>query len=778
MAAIDDLVSRVADEQLRQSLQAEIEKLKGQKTFGLVWEEHLKERAELWGVAVRSGMKVARKGETATYLVQEAAGEELLCTDDAGDQVRLAAADVVAVANFGEAVYPCLVPVKTLVNSREGEAGLWHILIEAENFHALQLLRYLYRHKVDAIYIDPPYNTGARDWKYNNDYVDAVDSFRHSKWLSMMKVRLEVARELLNPADSVLIVTIDEKEYAHLSCLLEEMFPDARVQMVSVAIHPSGVARSEFSRTDEYYFFVFIGTSCPKALPLGKEWQAAGTKRQADVRWESLLRSGNNGRRVDRPNLFYPVLFDTATHELKGFGEAIPLGIKGSDYKPPAGMTAVLPYSSDGSEACWRVSAERAAELKAMGAFDWGAWQGESTALKYLKPGELSKIESGEYVVTGHKANGAMIISAENYAPKWTAGTQWTVSTHNAGGAGGSVLLKHIFKEARFAFPKSVYAVRDALRFFVEGKPDALIVDFFAGSGTTAHAVNLLNAADGGHRRCVMVTNNEVSADEARTLAKRGIKRGDDEWEKLGIARYVTWPRTVCAITGRDVAGRPLSGSYAGEYPFATRSATGAGEASNAGGTSAGAGASGTGGNEGAGLATADTSAESAGARVAHSGEEGEDGAGEFELAAGSTKSKDKASAGLAMSRGFSANAAFFTLRFLDKEAVALGKQFRSLLPLLWLKAGPCGSCPVIADTEELLPWYVFAKSRFAVLLDEAQFGGFQAALAAEGEGCRMVYLVTDSGVGFKEMSAALAGRQCVQLYKDYLENFRINTMQ
>ena len=131
-------------------------------------------------------------------------------------------------------------------------------------------------------------------------------------------------------------------------------------------------------------------------------------------------------------------------------------------------------------------------------------------------------------------------------------------------------MLINVLNEKRFSFPKSLYAVHDTIRFFVASKPNALILDFFAGSGTTLHAVNLLNAEDGGNRRCILVTNNEVSADEAKTLAKDGHKPGDDEWEKLGIARYVTWPRTVCSIEGHDVNGEPLKGSYLGsERPMA-----------------------------------------------------------------------------------------------------------------------------------------------------------------------------------------------------------------
>jgi hypothetical protein len=155
-----------------------------------------------------------------------------------------------------------------------------------------------------------------------------------------------------------------------------------------------------------------------------------------------------------------------------------------------------------------------------------------------------------------------MILSSENYSPKWIPGTQWHVPTHQAGGAGGSSLIKTILKTKRFDFPKSLYAVRDTLRFITGNKPNAIIVDFFAGSGTTFHAVNLLNAEDKGTRRCIMVTNNEVSANESKELREKGFNPGDDEWEKYGIAKYVTWPRTVCCIEGKDIDGNPLKGSY------------------------------------------------------------------------------------------------------------------------------------------------------------------------------------------------------------------------
>lgn len=639
MAAINDLIAQIEDEGLRLRIEAEVKRLLEHKKFGLVFEDHLPE-------GLTEGP-----------------------------------------------VYPCLQMIGQVAHAED--QTLWHTLIEADNYYALQLLAYLYPGKVDCIYIDPPYNTGARDWKYNNDYVDSSDHYRHSKWLSMMKRRLALAKKLLNPKDSVLIVTIDEKEYLHLGCLLEEMFPEARMQMVSVAIHAAGVARAEFSRTDEYYFFIFFGCATPKSISLGDEWKADGVKRQDNVRWESLLRSGNNGLRVDRPNLFYPIFFNKKTHEFAGVGEPLPLNISAVDYLAPDGLVAVWPRASDESEARWRISASKLRELKKIGAFDWGEYKGEKTHLKYLKPGELEKIEKGDYQVLGYKDNGAMIISAKDYKPKWIPGTQWHVPTHQAGGAGGSGMIKHIFGSARFTYPKSLYAVHDAIRFFVADKPDALIVDFFAGSGTTLHAVNLLNAADGGRRRCIMVTNNEVSDSEAKALRKQGLQPGDAEWERLGIARYVCWPRTVCSIEGHDVNGEPLRGEYLGTDHRA-------------------------------------------------------------------------------MKDGFEANCIFFRLAFLDKAQVALGRQFRELLPLLWMKAGAIGPCPTLAEGPDVPPMLILPGNAFAVLTDARRFSEFVSMVECE-DAIRMVYLVVDSDSMYRDMSRHFPKRQTCQLYRDYLDNFRIN---
>lgn len=690
MAAIDELIEQIDNPTLRERIAAEVHRVVRQKKFGLVFEEHLPERTLLYEVPIQRGSLVARNGNAKdVYQVIGINGGKAECySKNDKTQVELPLEELTCVAEFGDPIYPYLEPLDSVENAPD--SGLWHTLIEADNYHALQLLDYAYHGKVDCIYIDPPYNTGARDWKYNNDYVDGNDQYRHSKWLSMMKKRLLLAKKLLNPKDSVLIVTIDEKEYLHLGCLLEELFPESRIQMISVAIHASGVARAEFSRTDEYYFYVFLGDSKPTATSLGQEWNADGVKRQKSVRWESLLRSGNNGRRIDRPNLYYPVFFDKDTESFAGVGDAIPLNISASDYKAPDGLVAVLPSASDGAEACWRISSSKLLELHKIGAFDWGEYKAEKTALKYLKPGELKKIEDGEYVVTGKKPNGAMIISSDDYKPKWIPGTQWHVSTHQAGGTGGSGLIKQIFANRRFEFPKSLYAVRDSIKFILSSKPHALVLDFFAGSGTTLHAVNLLNAEDGGNRRCILVTNNEVSDDEAKALSKQGHKPGDDEWNKLGIARYVTWPRTVCSIEGHDINGQPLKGSYLG--------------------------------------------------------------------------------ADRPMSAGFPANANFFKLGFLDKDSVSRGKQLEKLIPVLWMKAGAHGKCPSSETNDKYL---IYPENRFAVLIDTKYASEFKQELSDD---IRVAYIVTDYEPEYRDIANGLHWKTTYQLYRDYLDNFAINT--
>ncbi len=756
MATLNDLVGQIENDALRERIEEELRRVAKQKKFGLVFEEHLPECTPLWEIPVKRGSLVAKKDGKMSdvWRVLEVADGKAVCVKDGGlgDGIKNAEtqrreetnavgkefdlSELVVVAKFGEPIYPYLKPLDTVANAPESD--LWHTLIEADNYHALQFLEYVYAGKVDCIYIDPPYNTGAKDWKYNNDFVDDNDSYRHSKWLSMMQKRLALAKKLLNPRDSVLIVTIDEKEYLHLGCLLEEMFPEARIQMVSSVINPSGVAKNqEFSRSDEYLFFVKFGTAGPQTIPLSSDW-SLGKKNDngiSDPYWRTLRRRGSNDLRKDRPNLFYPIFVETETGKILRCGEALPLGQERESLIAEEGESIVWPIKSDGSEGRWQISRSEVIDKLSKGYVKVNTKNEFGWVPLYLAKGEIDKINSGTYLVKGRGgANKEIQLEALADEKVYVPSSQWRIPSHNAREY-GSVLLNGIIGSNRFSFPKSLYAVHDALRFFVANKPDAIIVDFFAGSGTTLHAVNLLNAEDGGRRQCVMVTNNEVSEAEAKALRAKGCKPGDEEWERLGIARHVTWPRTVCSIEGHDVNGQPLKGNYGVEVDDYA-------------------------------LAVAEEG-DSPGGRGAAALPRGR------KLYRKTKRQMYPKLAGKAMADGFKANVAFFKLGFLDKTSVSLGRQFREMLPTLWMKAGAHGPCPTgeILDAKGFL---ILPANRFAVLLEESAFRDFLPELERAG-GIETVYLVTDYAQSYKSMANALKGRTTYQLYRDYLDNFRIN---
>lgn len=260
---IDALLARVDDPALRKDLRTQFDRLRQKRQFGLVFEEHLPERVVLPHHQIRRGSKVVpRDDESAEpgVVTALADGVATLSTGD-GNERECASSDLLAVAEFGEPIFPGL---KRLGSIERGSDRPAHIVIKGENHHALEALQFTHAGKVDCIYIDPPYNTGASDWKYNNDYVDADDAYRHSKWLAFMKRRLLLAKDLLNPDDSVLIVTIDEKEHLRLGMLLEQLFPGSKVQMVTIVINAPGQARrQELARVNEFAFFVFLGSATP-----------------------------------------------------------------------------------------------------------------------------------------------------------------------------------------------------------------------------------------------------------------------------------------------------------------------------------------------------------------------------------------------------------------------------------------------------------------------------------------------------------------------------------
>lgn len=660
---------------------------------------------------------------------------------------------------------------------------------------------------VDCIYIDPPYNSGARDWKYNNDYVDSKDKYPHSKWLAMMESRLLLAKKLLNPNSSVLIITIDEKEYLHLGCLLKELFPEANIQMVTSVISGKGVSREgQFSRVEEYLFFVSLGNM--PILQLDKNMLNDSNKESIAknnvIDFLGFRRRNKGNYRTSRPNQFYPVIVDNEDGHIVSIGDAITPDINRHDVNIPDGCTGLWPLDPSGSERIWSVVPDTARNLLEKGYLKVINWKKDlrKGSVKYLADGMVQDINNGVIIIDERDQYGAVIsghyVNDEDNTlrPKRV----WHDPLHNASSY-GTLLVKKFLGEKRFDFPKSLYAVHDSIRFLLAEKKNALVLDFFAGSGTTLHAVNLLNKEDGGHRRCIMVTNNEVSADEEISFRLKGLHKGDEEWEKFGIARYVNWPRTKCSIEGVDVNGQPINGEYitcnsqeitqkrsikqlsidipdGGQGITVKKQIVALINDKNMPQNSVTA--------ECPYIVKDDATT----AIIFDLGciddfleDINEDIETIYVVTANNKAFKEAKRllddlpertkiipVTIPMSDGFKTNAAFYKLTFLDKESVSIGTQLDKLLSILWMKAGAHGVCPVHVEGE----YKIFPENRMAILIDEYGFDELKEGIAQHPE-IETVYIIDDSEDNYRALAAQINVKSTYQLYRDYLDNFKIN---
>jgi len=354
-----------------------------------------------------------------------------------------------------------------------------NILIEGDNFHALSVLSYTHEKSIDVIYIDPPYNTGARDWKYNNDYVDSKDAYRHSKWLSMMAKRLSLSKNLLKK-DGVLVIAIDDNEVHRLRLLIEEIFPEYDTTSVTVVQNPRGNITNNFARTHEYALFLI-----PKGLSVIKRIKKENTSPRKLRRW------GHNSTRLARPTMFYPIYVKDGEIVRIGIVPDVDFHPKSKNIKKRNGEIEVYPIDQDGVERRWNFGLDSI-------------------------EGELDRIVAIE--VDGEID---MFLTQEDTTPK----TVWTDSKFEAGRNGATLVKSLTGKD--FPYPKSIFTVKQCLELIVKDRPEAIILDYFAGSGTTGHAVSILNKEDSGSRRFILCTNNEN-----------------------GIAREICFPRIKAVIKG------------------------------------------------------------------------------------------------------------------------------------------------------------------------------------------------------------------------------------
>ena len=376
-----------------------------------------------------------------------------------------------------------------------------HILIEGDNYHALSVLNYTHQNAIDVIYIDPPFNTGNKSWKYNNAFVDSEDSFRHSKWITMMDKRLRLAKNLLNEK-GVIVVAIDDYECHTLRLLMDEIFNENnRLGIITLVNKAEGRTDDKFIATAHEYMVVYAKNSEHakiNGLPLPEEKILEKYPLKDDIslyRYKPLRRGGSNSRRVDRPNLFYPVYFRKSDGEiaLLKFNKSI----------------EILPIDSFGVERVWQ----------------WG----KSTFNERMKTEILIKesknTPSGLDIHRKVRLNNTTKVKSFWYSPKYNAA------------AHGTKLLEDILgKNRAFEYPKSLYAVLDTL--IATTSDNSIVLDFFAGSGTTAHAVLELNKIDDGKRQVILNTNNEND-----------------------ICKNVCYPRVKNVINGyKNKKGRKIEG--------------------------------------------------------------------------------------------------------------------------------------------------------------------------------------------------------------------------
>ena len=330
-----------------------------------------------------------------------------------------------------------------------------HILIEGDNLEALTALAYTHEGKIDVIYIDPPYNTGNKDFVYNDSFVDREDGYRHSKWLSFMNKRLQIAKSLLS-SGGVIFISIDDNEQAPLKMLCDEVFGKINLCGQLIWRKKSGGGQTDiYFVTEHEYILVYQKSAAFKWIdPV--EIQSSDEFKNEDERGKynlvKLEKWGSSAHKEDRPSMYFPIKNE-----------------QGNDY---------FPIAPDGKPGRWRIGLQRMENVLNNNLIEW----------RKGKPYEKVYFDINAQKVKVKKSRSILYDVAEN--------------------ADGSYLLTSLFgKKDIFTNPKPIELITNVISHHENKR--AIILDFFAGSGTTLHATMQLNAEDGGRRKCILVTNNE-----------------------------------------------------------------------------------------------------------------------------------------------------------------------------------------------------------------------------------------------------------------------------
>lgn len=436
-----------------EKLIVENEKLKKRKKYGLVWEE--KESKESFNVDMKNHIP---------YILSQ-------------NQYN----------------------VTSVSNDNDEKSEVTNILIEGDNFNSLSVLNYTHKGKIDAIYIDPPYNNGKKTWKYNNNYIGKDDAYFHSRWLNMMSKRLKLAKKLLKK-NGVLICSIDENELFHLGCLFEDIFPEFEKHLITVIHNFRGIQGKNISYINEFVFYLFRKN----------QEKIIETKKLEKFEKSNFRNWGGESLREDAENCFYPVLIKN--NEIIGFGGVLDDKIHPSNRIETnnAHITSIWPIDRNGIERKWRYARQSVEEIQELLSIE------DDDEIHLLKTHEMVK-------------------------------TVWKDKRYSAGDH-GTALINRIVPNNDFEFPKSLWLVHDCLDVVVRNRKKAIILDFFAGSGTTGHAVMELNKKDHGDRQFILCTNNEISLKMEKLLKKE--KAPQSKFIEEGICRKICHPRIKNVMEG------------------------------------------------------------------------------------------------------------------------------------------------------------------------------------------------------------------------------------
>lgn len=544
---LDQLIGQVGDEALRSRLAREVELLRGSRRFGLVFDRHLPESVRLPDHPIRKGVKVGLRDESSTN-----AWRVLRFTDTSrstavldGDGGERPVADLVVIREFGEAVFPGLCSVDRIAHGPDDAP--WHTVINGENYHVLQALKSTHREAVDLIYIDPPYNTGNEGWIYNDRYVDANDRAKSSKWLSFLERRLLIAREILK-STGVIIAAIGDEEQARLKLLMDQVFGDSNF-IANVVWQGGFRSDAKYVASGHDYMLIYAKDEAAlveagirwrerkpgldEALAEAQRiWEATGGDHvSATKEWRAWMREFKTRGDVSDAVTRYTSL-DERT------GEPIYTGQNLSSPNPRPNLQYDLLHPTTGRPVRrhpngWRYSREQMTVLVEQGRVRFGPDEGSG-------------------------AQGVSFLSEfENQVAK---------SFFEADRRGATKRLERVLGDKRFPNPKDHEVLMRWIR--IAAPKDAVVLDYFGGSGTTTEAVMRLNAEDGGTRQSILVTNNEVGSKQAKALRKEGHHPGDPEWEAAGVFEYVTRPRVSTVVTGKRPDGSTYSEGLSANVEF------------------------------------------------------------------------------------------------------------------------------------------------------------------------------------------------------------------